>query len=201
MSEVIKIKGLSELQRALFKFNSKLGEKVTQLALKHGAAHVRDQIKQASPVKTGRLKRSVRIRVSKRQRVNKTGSVGVYILVGGGKRSNSRSAYYAKFVEYGYNRGSQLITGSQGVQRGLLSQAEYQRRRLVNLQTALQRRKPGRKLSVGGIRLRSGGKAVAGLHYIERAFIASAGRSIEIIQAASVAALTAAAKENNLQVK
>lgn len=201
MAQVIKIKGIPGLQRALFQFNAKLGTKVTQLALKKGAAYMQGKIKAAAPVKTGRIKRSVRVRVSKIKKVSTTGSVGVYIIVGGGKRDSKRGAYYAKWVEYGYQHGSRLITGSQAVQRGIISQEDYRNRRLSNLQRALAKRRPGKKIVVPGIRLRAGGQDIAGQHFTQRAFDANSKSALDLIIAASEAALKAAARENNLKVR
>lgn len=201
MPQVIKIKGIPELQRALFKFNSKLGTRITQFALKKGAAYVQGKIKAAAPVKTGRIKRSVRVRVSKIKKVSTTGSVGVYIIVGGGKRDSKRGAFYAKFVEYGYKHRSQLLTGSQAVQRGIISQNQYRTLRINNLQRALSRRRPGKRVVVPGLRLRAGGKDIAGQHFVQRSFDATSKAALDLIITASEAALKAVARENNLKVK
>lgn len=202
MASPIKVTGLGELQRALFTFNAKLGTRVTQLALKTGARYMQTAIKNKAPTgKTGRLKKSVRVRVSKLQKIQKTGSVGVYIIVGGGARKNLRGAYYAKWVNYGYNSGSEVITGSQAVGRRLITQTDYQNRRLNALQRALSRRRPGRSIVVGGVRLRDGGKAIPGQHFVEKAFTANAQSTLDLIVAASEKTLTAIANEVNLKVK
>ena len=106
----INVKGVAELQRAIYKYNAKLGERVTRAALRAGANVMLKQIRNSAPVKTGRLKKAIKLKNSRINRINKNGKIGLYITVSKGKnRKDPRGAYYAKWVEAGYNRGSKRI--------------------------------------------------------------------------------------------
>jgi HK97 gp10 family phage protein len=102
-----KIKGIAEVKRAIYAYNAKLGERVTRVALRQGANVMLKQIRAAAPVKTGRLKKAIKLKNSRINRINKNGKVGLYITVSAGKnRKDPKGAYYARWVEMGYNKGS-----------------------------------------------------------------------------------------------
>lgn len=201
MTESITIKGLPELQRALFKFSDKLGTKVTQVVLKKGANYMAGQIRAAAPVKTGRLRRSVSVRNSRIVKVQRSGHVGVYILVGGRARSNPRGAWYGKFVELGYNRGSKQVSGSEAIRLGLITKGQKDALKLRYKANRLKNARPGFKpTKVGAIRVRHGGVKVEGRHFVLNTFNRTARTSLDIIVEASNRALLSLGKELNLNV-
>ncbi len=102
----INIKGLAEVQKQLFKFSEKLGKRVTLLALRSGANFMLKQVRQAAPKDTGRLRRSIKVKVSRLNAIRRRGKVGVYITAVKGKsRSDLKGAYYAAWVEHGHRTG------------------------------------------------------------------------------------------------
>jgi HK97 gp10 family phage protein len=116
----ITVTGINEIKDALFKLNYRVGEKIVRASLKKGAAITAKTIRRTAPKEDNRLSRSVSIRSSKFAKFKTRGSVGVYVLVGGGKRPQKgeqpgRRAWYARSVEYGYTargrKGSKNTTG------------------------------------------------------------------------------------------
>ena len=108
----IDIRGLAETQRALYQFSERLGDRVTLLALRTGANYMLKKVREAEPVKTGRLKRATVVKNSRINQRRRNGKVGVYITVKPGKkRTDLKGAWYGKFVEVGYKRGSTLVAG------------------------------------------------------------------------------------------
>lgn len=98
----LRIQGIAQLQRALFEYNKKLGGRVTTIALRHGANFMLKKIRDATPIKTGRLKKSIRLKNSRINRIANNGKIGVYIAINPGKnRSDTKGAWYGKFVEIG----------------------------------------------------------------------------------------------------
>ena len=120
-----KIKGIAEVKRALYSYNAKLGERVTRVALRQGANVMLKQIRAAAPVKTGRLKKAIKLKNSKINRINKNGKVGLFITVSPGKnRRDPKGAYYAKWVETGYNKGSKR-TGKKNRSGGVRIEGKH----------------------------------------------------------------------------
>lgn len=120
-----KIKGIAEVKRAIYAYNAKLGERVTRVALRAGANAMLKEIRSAAPVKTGRLKRAIKIKNSKINTLRRNGAVGIYITVSPGKnRRDAKGAYYAKWVETGYMRGSQR-TGKRGRSGGVRVEGKH----------------------------------------------------------------------------
>ncbi|MGZ5000620.1 MAG: HK97-gp10 family putative phage morphogenesis protein [Methylomonas sp.] len=191
----IKIRGISEIQKALFQFNAKLAERVTRLALRKGANYMLKEIRNATPVKTGRLKRAIKVKNSRINTIRNNGSVGVYITVSPGKsRNDPKGAWYGKFVETGYNRGSQTVGGRRAVHMGLISNSQLSAKRaFVN-----SKRRAGR--SAAGIRYRYGGQAVEGRHFVLNTFNATAPTALAIMVEASEVAAKHLAQELNLNV-
>jgi len=112
----IRIRGVAEIQRALFQFNSRLAERVTRLAMRKGANYMLKEVRAAAPKKTGRLKKTIKVKNSRINTVRKNGKVGVYITVNPGKsRRDTKGAWYGKFVETGYQRGNTTVAGKHFV--------------------------------------------------------------------------------------
>jgi len=112
----INIKDLAQTQQKLYDFSAKLGDRVTLLALRAGANYMLKNIRQAEPVKTGRLRRATVVKNSRIHQRRRNGQVGVYITVKAGKtRKDEKGAFYAQFVERGYKRGKTLVPGRKFV--------------------------------------------------------------------------------------
>lgn len=172
----VRVSGLQEVIRAMHDFNARMPEKVVKLALRQGANYMLKAIKQAAPVKTGRLRRAIRVQNSQINRINRNGNVGVYITVAPGKsRQDPRGAWYGKFVETGYNKGSKAVGGRQAVAMGIVSRRQFEQKRAL----VAARRRPGR--TAASIRYRHGGTHVAGKHFVRDTFEETRAQAAEII--------------------
>lgn len=109
---IVDIKGIKETQQQLEKFSVKLADRIILLALRSGANFMLKQIRQAQPKRTGRLRRATVVKTSRINRRRRNGRVGVYITIKAGKKRNDpKGAYYGRFVEGGYKRGSKKVAG------------------------------------------------------------------------------------------
>jgi HK97 gp10 family phage protein len=123
MAETITITGLREVQRKLYSYSQQLGDRVVLGALRQGANVVRKQAQANAPVKTGLLKRSIRVSRSKIHNGKKSdGMIGVYLSV----RKGKSGAYYAGFQEDGWRAGKKkkLIPGKKFIERAFLDKRE-----------------------------------------------------------------------------
>lgn len=169
-----KISGIAEVKRALFAYNNRLGVRVAQMAVRQGANFMLRQIRSAAPVKIGRLKRSIKVKNSRINRVAKNGSVGVYITIDPGKKRNDmKGAWYGKFVELGYNKGSKLIGVNEAIMRGVTTRDAHTAKKLSN------RKYQGRDKQ--GIRYRHGGRRVPGKHFVSSTFKRTKDQAAHII--------------------
>ena len=108
----IDISGLQETQKAIYDFSNKLGDRVTQMALRSGANFMLKQIRESAPKRTGRLRRALVVKNSRIHQRRRNGNVGVYITIRPGKnRNDPKGAYYGRFVESGYRRGKKQVAG------------------------------------------------------------------------------------------
>ncbi|WP_426994449.1 HK97-gp10 family putative phage morphogenesis protein [Methylomonas sp. CM2] len=182
MNSAIEVKGLAEVKAALSQLTPKLAERLTRIALRQGANYMAKQIRAAAPIKTGRLRKAVKVRTSKINRLQKNGRVGVFVSVYPGKsRKDPKGAWYGKFVENGYNRGSQQVTGRQAVTLGVITKKQLDQKKAL----VASRRRFGRVKQ--GIRYRYGGQAVAGQHFVRDTFNARAEQAADlIVQSANV---------------
>lgn len=90
MAVELKIDGLADLDRMLKELPAKVEANIMRGAIRTGAKVIEDRAKELAPVKSGKLRDS--IKVSTR---SKRGVVSATIRAGGGK------AFYAKWVEFG----------------------------------------------------------------------------------------------------
>lgn len=179
----IKITGLDDVKRKFKQLPPKVAERVERLALRQGANLMLKQIRANAPVKTGRLRRAFKVRNSRLNRLNKNGTVGIYITLNRGKsRKDKNGAWYGPFVERGYNRGSKLLTGSQAVAAGVMTFGEYRTKR-----AALRANRRGKYAQ--GVRARTGGKSVEGQHFVRAAYEQTKERAARLIVDASKAAV------------
>jgi HK97 gp10 family phage protein len=183
----LRIQGIAEIQRALFHFNARLGERVTRLAMRKGANYMLKQARLAAPVKSGRLKKAIKVKNSKINTIRKNGNVGVYLTVSSGKnRRDTKGAWYGKFVENGYNTGNTNNTGSAAF------------RQSIGRGGAAPRLRRDRRFSTSIYRRSGGGTTVLGQHFILNTFNESAPTALTIMVEASEVAMQHLAQELNL---
>ena len=114
----IDIRGVKDVIRRLYQFSDRLGDRVTLLALRSGANFMLKKVRQAAPIKTGRLRKAIRVSTSKIHTRRRDGIVGVYITIKKGKkRDDPKGAYYGLFVERGYVAGKQGKTLASRIER------------------------------------------------------------------------------------
>ncbi|WP_427501383.1 HK97-gp10 family putative phage morphogenesis protein [Methylomonas sp. MED-D] len=190
------VQGLDKVAAAMRQLPDKLAEQLTRSVLRQGANDMARKIRAAAPVDTGRLRRAIRVRTSKIHRLRKNGHVGVYVTVYPGKnRKDLKGAWYGRFVENGYNRGSKAVTGGQAVRLGVVSRQQLAAKKR---EVALKRRFGKAKQ---GIRYRAGGRRVEGQHFVRDTFNANAEQAAARIVAAGEVAALAVAKRLGLEVK
>lgn len=101
----IEIKGLKELNAALYSYSQQLGDKVVLASLMQGARVVQRAAKAAAPVRTGRLRRGIVVRKSRIYDGKKTpDKIGVYLTLRAGKgKADPKDAFYGRWQERGWN--------------------------------------------------------------------------------------------------
>ena len=98
-SQGVAVKGGEELAAALREFPVKFEIQVMRSALREGAKEIEERAKANVPVRTGKLRDSIKIR----SRTNKrTGYVNL-IVTAGDRKKGGGGAYYAHMVEFGTN--------------------------------------------------------------------------------------------------
>lgn len=115
----INVKNIIETQRAIRKFSTRLSDKVTRLALRAGANFMLKQVRNDTPVKSGRLKRAIIVTNNRDHRPNKDGKLGVKLVIKPGKtRADKKGAYYGQWIEHGFRPGRPKKGRTQGTRRG-----------------------------------------------------------------------------------
>lgn len=116
------VKGLQEVNRALYRYSQQLGDKVVLKALREGAKVMQKQARANAPKRTGKLRRNIFIKNSKIYSKRRSKDVlGVYMSISQkGKASNRRNAFYGRFIEHGFTSGhgkGRRIPGKQFIGR------------------------------------------------------------------------------------
>lgn len=186
------VKGVAELNAALEKLPVKMAEKVTKKALRLAANMVAKQVRFRAPVQSGRLKKAISVRVSRKYKLERNGRIGVIIRVRPGKKKTDLTgAYYASFVEYGFNHGSKQIGGREAVARGIVTREQYlQKRAYLD-----SKRRRGKRRAVS---FRHGGKRVEGQYFVTNTFNALKNRAERTIIRHGAKAATEAVRELKL---
>jgi len=188
----VRIRGVAEIQRALFQLNARLGERVTRLALRKGANYMLKEIRAVVPFKTGRLKKAIKVKNSRINQIRKNGKTGVYLTIDPGKsRRDMRGAWYGKFVEVGYNTGSANVRGRRALLSSLTATGNRNAPRTINRD---------RRFRTATYRRRGGGTQVPGKHFVLNTFNATAPAALAIMVEASEVATRHLARELNLHV-
>jgi hypothetical protein len=221
----IRIRGIAEIQRALFQFNARLGERINRLAIRKGANYMLKEIRNAAPVSArgsqekdntgrgmythfppGRLKRAIKVKNSKINQIRKNGSVGVFITVSPGKKRNDpKGAWYGKYVEVGYNTGSANVTGREA----LTSRFTRVNRQgtTINYSRTARNSRAGQRLFRRDYRFKTAtyrrvgaGRQVEGKHFVLNTFNNTAPTALAIMVEASEVATAQLARQLNLNV-
>ena len=124
---IIDVKGLREVNKALYSYSRQLGDKVVLAALRQGANVIAKQLRATLPDgKTHALKKGVRVARSKINNGRKNpGVIGVYIrMKKGTARSDPLDPFYERFLDQGYNvRGPSRSSKNTFGRGGKLSRA------------------------------------------------------------------------------
>ncbi|MCG7984737.1 MAG: HK97 gp10 family phage protein [Candidatus Thiodiazotropha lotti] len=122
----IKVSGLVEVQKNLYSYSKKLGDKVVVDALKAGARVIQKDAKRRAPKRTGQLRKNIVLRKSKHITRRKTpGRIGVYVTIKTkGKKGTQKNAFYGRFINDGWKpRGnSRRVKGRHFMQRAFRNQ-------------------------------------------------------------------------------
>lgn len=122
MSEAIEVKGLREVQKALYLYSQQLGDRVILAALRQGANLIKKAaVANAPRGSTGALKKSLSVKRSKIYNGKRsTGIIGLYLTIRKGRgRKDPKDAFYGRWIEDGWKargkgRGKKEIAVSRG---------------------------------------------------------------------------------------
>jgi HK97 gp10 family phage protein len=115
MADTITVTGLKEAQRALYSYSQQLGDRVVLGALRQGANLVKRAAQSNAPVKTGKLKRGIRVAKSKIHRGQLSdGLIGVYLTIPNKKKGDP---FYGRFQEDGWNTKGASTAGPLSVKK------------------------------------------------------------------------------------
>lgn len=92
----VNINGLKELDASLKLLPEKMQRNVLRAALRAGSKEIADEAKRLAPVKSGRLRDSIRVT----SRI-KYGQPTAKVVAGGRSKDKKKSAWYAHFIEFG----------------------------------------------------------------------------------------------------
>lgn len=122
MTEAIEVKGLQDVQKALYSYSQKLGDFVVYKALRAGANIVKRRVVKLAPiyegkelprVKKGTLRRGFRVSKSKIHSGKMSGDmIGIFLtLKKGGGRKDLNDPFYGRWQELGWNpRGAKTAS-------------------------------------------------------------------------------------------
>ncbi len=101
----IKLKGLKDLERSLNEIPVQLKKTVIGKSLREGAKVIQKAARQAAlPKRSGRLRRAIKVKVSRIHNKPRLGLFGVYIKIDPGKKKNDKNgAYYGHIIDGGWN--------------------------------------------------------------------------------------------------
>ena len=118
----VNIQGLDALKRAFRELEPKLARRVIKQAQKKALQLIAAAVRAALPVKSGALKKSVRIRASKGPRGSGRKTIAQAILVGasgkkGDKEKGIKRPWWAYLIEYGWETGKRIRSAGKVVGR------------------------------------------------------------------------------------
>lgn len=113
------VSGVEAVQRAMKALPGKVGKKVVRQAERKANKIFQSALKATVPVRTGKVKKSVRVRTSKGTRAFKRGQIAIATLVGEGGRSGDKAAgivrpWWAFLQDHGYHVGGRRVRKKVG---------------------------------------------------------------------------------------
>lgn len=113
----IRVTGEQDILRRLVTLPVKLQRKVIRQASRKAAKPVRARARALAPVRTGRLRRSIKLRSIRR---NRRGRIGVNVLTGTREELGiTAGGYYPAAQEYGWRSGGRRVSGVRYFRRAL----------------------------------------------------------------------------------
>jgi len=108
------VEGVEAAQRAFKRLEPKLAKRVIRKAARKSAKIFQAAIKAATPVRSGALLKSVRVRASKGTRSFPRGQIAIAVLFGeagkkGDKEQGIRRPFYGFMVDHGFHVGGKRI--------------------------------------------------------------------------------------------
>jgi HK97 gp10 family phage protein len=103
----VNVAGLKQLDEAMKQLSDKLARNVLRAALRAGSKEIAEEAKRLVPVKTGRLRDT--IRVTSR---NIKGVPTAKVVAGGASKGKRKGAFYAPMIEFGTS--AHIIRGRAG---------------------------------------------------------------------------------------
>ena len=117
MAETITVTGLKDVQRKLYAYSQQLGDRVVLGALRQGANLVKRAAQSNAPIRTGKLKRGIRVSRSKIHRGRMSGDlIGVYLSL----RKGKDGPFYGRFQEDGWRAGKTLVPGKKFIDQAFI---------------------------------------------------------------------------------
>lgn len=127
--QTITVEGLEDVQRRIYAFGNKLGDKVVRSALRKGANLIKRAVQQQVPVRTGKLRRGFTVARSKIHRGRRPGdAIGVYLAL----RKGKNAAFYGRFLNDGWQHGKTKVPGRHFIQKAFDANKEKAVRMIVD---------------------------------------------------------------------
>jgi HK97 gp10 family phage protein len=132
MADAITITGLKEIQKSLYSYSQRLGDRVVLGALRQGANLIKREAQANAPVSKngnpklgttpGNLKRGIVVRKSKIHRGKLSSDmIGLYLTI---KSTKKTDPFYGRFQESGWKAGNRLIPGKKFIDRAFHDKKE-----------------------------------------------------------------------------
>lgn len=155
--------GDKALDRNLHQLEAKLQRKVFNRAGREAVKPIAAKARQNAPKDTGRLRKSIKVRATKRSRRG----VGIKVTTGDRSGDFGGKGYYGAFLEYGHKRGKRS--------RGVKNARALSEKKLVHNHGWFLRRRQRAQVRAAKALANDKRAAVPGLHFMKRA--AEAGRA------------------------
>lgn len=105
---MVTLKGFKQLEKKLLGLEKKVAKKLVRRALRDGAKIIHQEARLRVPVKTGRLRRSIKVKAAKKRKKHQ-----VAIIVQCGEGDFVGDTFYGGMIEFGYEKVP-VYRGSDG---------------------------------------------------------------------------------------
>lgn len=189
---VMEVKGLDTLLWRLETLPKKAALKVFRQSLRAGAKIIQTDAKQRAPVKSGALRKSVKVRARKRSR----SGIGVRVSTSADDSAWGGDQFYGAFQEFGWKAGGRRISGREA--RRIASQEIVGRRiglkgrnlkALLGEETATRVISRAEQVFAKDVERESKRRQIPGKHFLERAFEAKKEAAAEAIHKTMLAGI------------